>query len=156
MRVPILLAGLAVLAACDASAPGTATEPETTAEIASLTASPSWVLVSFSETDVVRPSTIAFADSNGVAEGDEWAGEASGLAACNRYVGTFTAPDLAGGDLAIYVDGITEIACGDSDDAYERVYAEALEAVTSFVMMGNGRLRMTGAEGLELVFEQGG
>lgn len=144
--------GLLALAACDTSTP----DPTAASEV-SLTTPTAWTLVAFSEADDFRPSTIAFADSNGTAD-TIWEGDVAGRAACNSYDGSFTTADPSGGEIGVIVDGITEIACGDDPGAldYERDFVEALEAVMAFELTADGRLTMTGADDLELVFEQAG
>lgn len=101
-----------------------------------------WQLISLDGASPIEGSTItlSFAD-----------GRAAGNAGCNRYFGSC---EVEGKSLTIGALGSTKMACHDPEGVMnqEQRYLELLGAAERYEAR-DGELRITSAEGLELVFK---
>ena len=101
-----------------------------------------WRLISLEGTSPIEGSsiTLSFAD-----------GRAAGSAGCNRYFGSY---EVDGKTLTLGALGSTKMACHDPQGVMnqEQRYLELLGAAERFEVR-DGELRISSAEGQELVFE---
>ena len=128
-----LVAVLAILAGCGGSAAATPTP-------ASSLDGTSWQLVSIDGRELETDVTPTLAVSE--------AGEISGTAVCNSYMGTAR---IEGSSIVIGPLATTQVACSGAAGVLERQFLAALDEANAWAIDGSGRLVLEGGD--VLVFE---